>query len=136
MKKIHVNQKVAAKPLGQSQAGHLSMDNARNRNVSLQIALSHIQLHNFIKAVEMVMNDVKLDPFILVSKLLTTYYSGMEKIKAEDFKKFFVRFESYFQPRDVTLFLKEVDLLKRRDDLVDINEIASMIRCDIEQLPK
>ena len=44
----------------------------------------------------MVMNDVKLDPYILVSKLLTTYYSGMEKIKIEDFKKFFVRFESYF----------------------------------------
>ena len=87
---------MAAKPLGQSQAGHLSMDNARNRGQNLQIALSHIQLHNFIKAVEMVMNDVKLDPFILVSKLLTTYYSGMEKIKIEDFKKFFVRFESYF----------------------------------------
>jgi hypothetical protein len=84
----------------------------------------------------MVMNDVKLDPYILVSKLLTTYYSGMEKIKIEDFKKFFVRFESYFQPRDVALFMKEVELLRRRDDLVDINEIASMIRCDIEQLPK
>jgi hypothetical protein len=32
--------------------------------------------------------------------------------------------------------MKEVELLRRRDDLVDINEIASMIRCDIEQLPK
>jgi hypothetical protein len=44
----------------------------------------------------MVMNDVKLDPYILVSKLLTTYYSGMEKIKFSDFKKFFSRFETYF----------------------------------------
>ena len=56
----------------------------------------------------MVMNDVKLDPYILVSKLLTTYFSGMEKVKFDDFKKFFTRFESYFQPNDIILFLKEV----------------------------
>jgi hypothetical protein len=51
-----------------------------------------------MKAVEMIMNDVKLDPFILVSKLLTTYFSGMEKVNIEEFKKFFARFESYFLP--------------------------------------
>lgn len=96
MKKIHVNQKVAARPLGQSQAGHLSMDNARTRSNQVSVALAHIQLHNFLKSIEMVMNDVKLDPYILVSKLLTTYYSGMEKIKIADFKKFFIRFETYF----------------------------------------
>ena len=56
------------------------------------MALAQIQLHNFIKAIEMVMNDVKLDPFILVSKLLATYYSGMEKIKFQDFRQFFIRF--------------------------------------------
>jgi hypothetical protein len=84
----------------------------------------------------MVTNDVKLDPFILVSKLLTTYYSGMEKIKFSDFKKFFVRFESYFQGNDIFLFLQEVELLMRKDELVDINEIASMIRNDIELMPK
>ena len=56
------------------------------------MALGHIQLHNFIKAIEMVMNDTKLDPYILVSKLLSTYYSGVEKISLPDFKKFFGRF--------------------------------------------
>jgi hypothetical protein len=84
----------------------------------------------------MVMNDVKLDPFILVSKLLTTYYSGMEKITFQDFKKFFLRFESYFLEQDVKLFLNEVKLLMRRDELIDINEIASMVRNDIECMPK
>lgn len=84
----------------------------------------------------MVMNDVKLDPFILVSKLLTTYYSGLEKIKFADFRKFFKRFETYFQGNDAELFLQEVELLMRRDELVDINEIASMIRNDIELMPK
>ena len=53
----------------------------------------------------MVTNDVKLDPYILVSKLLTTYYSGMEKIKFQDFRKFFIRFETYFQGNDVHMFL-------------------------------
>jgi hypothetical protein len=44
MKKIHVNQKVAASVRGANPAGHLSMDNARNRNVSQNMAqaLSHI----------------------------------------------------------------------------------------------
>jgi len=84
----------------------------------------------------MVMNDVKLDPYILVSKLLTTYYSGFEKISYSDFKKFFVRFKSYFIENDVNLFLMEVKMLCRRDELIDINEIASMIRNDIELMPK
>lgn len=84
----------------------------------------------------MVMNDTKLDPYILVSKLLTTYYSGIEKISYQDFKKFFVRFQSYFLESDVKLFLLEAKLLCRRDELIDINEIASMIRNDIELMPK
>ena len=84
----------------------------------------------------MVMNDVKLDPYILVSKLLTTYYSGMDKVKFIDFKKFFQRFETYFQANDILLFLAEVELLQRREEMVDISEIASMIRNDIELMPK
>lgn len=84
----------------------------------------------------MVLNDVKLDPFILVSKLLTTYYSGMEKVKFEDFRKFFARFETYFIKSDIVMFLKEAELLVRREHLIDIDEIASMIRNDIECMPK
>ena len=53
-------------------------------------------MHNFIKAIEMVMNDSKLDPYILVSKLLTTYYAGVEKIDYTNLRKFFVRFGTYF----------------------------------------
>jgi len=61
MKKIHVNQKVAVRAPGAQP--HKSMDNARRgTHPSVSIALAHIQLHNFIKAVEMVTNDVKLDP--------------------------------------------------------------------------
>lgn len=102
MKKIHVNQKVAASGrAGGVGPGQYSVDNAdlaggENKadpaQMRLGMALGHIQLHNFIRAIEMVMNDTKLDPYILVSKLLTTYYSGFEKITYSDFKKFFVRF--------------------------------------------
>jgi len=85
MKKIHVNQKVAATSRnGGVGPGQYSVDNAMEErdpeSAKLNMALGHIQLHNFIRAVEMVMNDTKLDPFILVSKLLTTYYSGIEKV--------------------------------------------------------
>lgn len=98
--------------------------------------MAHIQLHNLIRAIEMVLNDVKLDPFILVSKLLTTYYSGMQKVKFDDFKKFFNRFETYFISSDIVMFLREAEMLVRRDQLIDLDEIASMIRNDIECMPK
>ena len=84
----------------------------------------------------MVMNDSKLDPYILVSKLLTTYYAGVEKISFVDLKKFFLRFNTYFQESDEKHFLLEAKQLMRKDELIDLNEIASMIRNDIECMPK
>ena len=98
--------------------------------------LAFIQLQNFTQAVEMVMNDVKLDPYILVYKLLIFFYSGTENLALPDLKKFFARFETYFQGNDIRLFLKEVALLKRRNDMVDIKEIASMIKNDVEMFPR
>lgn len=55
-----------------------------------------IQLNKFIHAIEMVMNDVKLEPYVLTHKLLLTYYSGQEMVRMVDIKKFFARFERYF----------------------------------------
>ena len=102
MKKVHVNQKVGVSA-HRAGPGQYSMDNAAgynsdpNQQSKITQALGHIQLHNFIKAIEMVMNDSKLDPYILVSKLMTTYYAGVEKIDINNLKKFFVRFGTYFQ---------------------------------------
>ena len=67
-----------------------------------------IQRENFIQAVEMVMNDVKLDPYILVYKLLIFFYPGNENLSLDELKQFFARFASYFQGNDVDMFLKEV----------------------------
>ena len=84
----------------------------------------------------MVVNDTKLDPYILVSKLLGMFFSGMQKIKFDDFRQFMLRFITYFDQSDLNLFLMEVQLLKRHDELIDINEVASMIRNDIEMMPR
>ena len=98
-----------------------------------------IQLNNFITAIEMVMNDVKLDPYVLTYKLLLTFYSGQENISMKDFEKFFARFNSYFpdkDQKDTKLFLKEVEMLKRKGDTIDIKEIASLIKNDVDIFPK
>ena len=98
--------------------------------------MGFIQLSNFISAIEMVLNDVKLDPYILTYKLLLTFYSGQEQITMGDMKKFFVRFETYFTGQDIMMFLKEVQMLERKDDLIDLKEIASMIKNDVEMFPR
>jgi hypothetical protein len=67
---------------------------------------------------------------------MTTYYAGVEKIDENNLKKFFMRFGTYFQDQDVKHFLNEAKLLMRKDELIDLNEIASMIRNDIECMPK
>mmetsp|Transcript_13312 Transcript_13312/g.22611 ORF Transcript_13312/g.22611 Transcript_13312/m.22611 type:complete len:299 (-) Transcript_13312:33-929(-) len=130
MKRVHVLQRV------ESKAAH---QNGNSQNVLRQQRnhpMGFIQLKNFIKAIEMVMNDVRLDPYVLTYKFFLTFYSGQEEILIDDLKKFFIKFETYFQPQDIRLFLREVALLQRKDDLIDIKEIASMIRNDIEMMPR
>lgn len=90
----------------------------------------------------MVINDTKLDPYILVQKLFGMFFSGVQQIKFNDFDAFMQRFFSYFTEPDLELFLKEVKMLERKDPdnpgefLVDINEIAAMIKNDIEMMPR
>lgn len=85
----------------------------------------------------MVINDMKLDPFILVQKLFGMFFSGVQKIKFDDFELFIRRFETYFNEPDLDLFLREVKLLERgEEDLIAIDEIAGMIKNDIEMMPR
>jgi hypothetical protein len=46
------------------------------------------------------------------------------------------RFESYYNKDDLKWFLKEIELLERSDGLIDLTEIAAMIRNDIESMPR
>ena len=83
----------------------------------------------------MTTNDTLLDPYDITYKLFRTFYSGHENIQLEDFKKFFYRFHSYFDPNDLELFFKEVALLAKIDGLIDIKEIAAMIKNDVDMFP-
>lgn len=65
---------------------------------------TYIQLDNFLKAIEMFINDVKLDPYILTKQLLTIYFSGNEQVSLPEIAKFFKRFKSYFLANDAALF--------------------------------
>lgn len=74
MKKVHINQKVELRSAAQQNAGNpASMDAVRLRQNN---PMAFVQLGSFIYAIEMVLNDIKLDPYILVYKLLLTFYSG------------------------------------------------------------
>jgi len=136
MKKIHLMQKIEYQGL---QMHDSQLNISMNQNNQGNSATSFIQLNNFITAIEMVMNDVKLDPYILTYKLLLTFYSGVENINMRDFRQFFNRFESYFpvdHKKDIEIFINEVELFKRKDDLIDIKEIASLIKNDVDMFPR
>ena len=89
-----------------------------------------------MEAIEIVTNDTKLNPYTLSHKLLLTFYSGQESIKINDFKKFFGRFETYFDQNDLDIFFIEVERLARPDGFIAITDIASMIKNDVDMFPK
>ena len=91
-----------------------------------------VTYRDFTAAVEQIMNDVKVDSFYLVHHLLDVFFNGKEKITMEELSTFFGEFNTYYEPGDVEGFLKEVQFIKRENDEVDINELASMIRDDVE----
>ena len=78
------------------------------------------------------MNDVKVDPFFLVKHLLLTFFNKQETVSYEQLLTFFGEFASYFEPGDVEGFFSEVNYIKRGHEMIDINEIAAMIRDDVE----
>lgn len=82
------------------------------------------------------MNDVKADPYMLVLHLLKLFFNGENHVSYERFISFFGEFVTYFQQADIDGFLKEVHFIKRESDEVYFQEIASMIRDDVEQFPK
>lgn len=68
--------------------------------------------------------------------MLHKFFAENDKIAFEDFKTFMYRFKSYFNEQDLEMFLEEVEILEQADGLIDIIEIAAMVRNDIEMFPK
>ncbi len=91
-----------------------------------------INYKEFSLTVEQVINDAKVDAFYLVHHLLDLFFNGKEKIQYRDLEQFFGEFATYFEEEDRIRFLEEVKFIKRGSDEIDINELASMIRDDVE----
>lgn len=54
----------------------------------------------------------------------------------EKLKSFFAHFSSYFEGDDFDKFLEEVSYIRRGTAEVDVSELASMVRDDVELLYK
>lgn len=80
---------------------------------------------------------MKVDAYYLVYHLLAKlFFAGTEKVQYSELKHFFGEFATYFEDEDVQGFLQEVTYIKRGSDEVDISELASMIRDDVEYFRK
>ena len=95
-----------------------------------------LRYSSLTQAIEQTLNDVKADPYQLVFNLLKLFFKGEEHVPYEKFQGFFGAFVSYFEEGDIRVFLREVTYIKRGSDQVYFQEVASMIRDDIEQFPK
>ncbi len=88
---------------------------------------------DFTLAAEQIINDVKVDAYYLVYHLLAKlFFAGADKVQYTDLKLFFGEFATYFEDEDREGFLEEVNYIKRGSDEVDISELASMVRDDVE----
>lgn len=82
------------------------------------------------------MNDSKIDAYYLVFNLLTMFFNEKKKVTYETLLKFFDAFGTYFEESDKQVFLNEVHYIKRDREEIDLRELASMIRDDVENFPK
>lgn len=81
-------------------------------------------------------NDVKVDPYDVITTIFLLLKNEKVKLTEEDIKNFFVEYEGYFEQRDVEEFMDEILGLQREGGLIDIQEIGSLIRDDIECFPR
>lgn len=82
------------------------------------------------------MNDVKIDAYYLVYHMFQMFFCNQEKIQYEQLKTFFGEFVTYFEEEDIGGFLKEVQYIKRGSEEIDLSELASLIRDDVECFAK
>lgn len=99
------------------------------------------------EAVKANMNDVMIDPQEVVKKVLIVYFSTKEgklitdyTITLENLYTFFNDFKTYFEEDDVNSFMVEIEIFMREKNggnlTIQIEEIAYLVRDNIERLPK
>lgn len=90
-----------------------------------------------VRAINHTSNDVRVDPYDLIVRILVYIVEdGSDKLSIEKLQEFFDHYEGYFEEKDVEEFMDEILSLQRDGGYVDIQEIASLIRDDIECFPR
>lgn len=95
-----------------------------------------LKFKDLIIAIEQTTNDVKVDPFEVVKSIFTLIMKRKEKLSINDVKHFFSVYDGYFEREDVIDFCNELVAIQRDGSLIDVQEIASLIRDDIECFPR
>lgn len=95
-----------------------------------------IKFKDLMKAIEQTTNDVKIDPFEVVKTIFTLVMKDRKKLSITDIKQFFNIYEGYFEREDVEDLLTELVAIQRDGAQINIQEIASLIRDDIECFPR
>jgi hypothetical protein len=98
----------------------------------------HVKFEEVLNAIRQTANDVKVDPYEVISTIfmliLKDKYSY--KLSFEEIELFFSEYDNYFEKQDVEDFKEEILALQRDGGMIDIQEIASLIRDDIECYPR
>jgi len=88
------------------------------------------------KAILYTTNDVKVDPYDVISRIFLMLANVEYKLSLEQLEEFFEEYKGYFELDDVIEFREEILSLQRGGGEIDIQEIASLIRDDIEGFPR
>ena len=101
-----------------------------------------IHLNQFLEAVECFTHDVGISPQTLVKMVLRNYFKekwpgiNLEYIGLNDLSRFFDEYHRHLLQRDVIDFLHEAKYLTNKDKELNVDEVASLIRDDVEMFPK
>ena len=95
-----------------------------------------IKFKELLIAIEQTTNDVKVDPFEVVKSIFILIMKNKQKLSISDVKQFFNVYDGYFEREDVQDFINELISIQRDGSLIDVQEIASLIRDDIECFPR
>ena len=89
-----------------------------------------------MNAVMKTTNDVKIDPYDVIITIFLLLLREKDKLSINEVENFFKEYDGYFEKEDVDEFMEEILSLQRDSGLIDIQEIASLIRDDIECFPR
>lgn len=91
-----------------------------------------ISRQQLFSAIKQTTNDVKIDPYDVIKTIFILLMNVKDKISVDELQSFFEEYQGYFEQTDVEEFMDEVLSLQRGGGRIDIQEIASLIRDDIE----